>query len=313
MSGLKILFMGTPDFAEASLRALCSAGERVAGVITGEDKPKGRGMKLGFSEVKSYALSENIPVYQPHTLKDGAISGLLEEINPDVIVVVAYGKILPGYVLEYPKYGCINVHGSLLPEYRGAAPIQRAVLDGKSETGVTTMYMASGIDTGDMIYSERIKIGENETVGELWDRMSELGGKLLLKTLDGIENGTAPRIKQDEKKATYAPKIEKEECKIDFTQSAKSVHNKIRGMSPYPAAYGFLDGLAVKLYDSEEVCGGKFAQTPGSIASLTPDSVVIVCGEGAVRIKTLKPEGSKAMSVRDMINGRKITAESIFS
>lgn len=304
--------MGTPDFAECSLRALCEAKENVIGVITGEDKMKGRGMKLSFSEVKSYALSQNIPVFQPHTLRDGAISELLCELCPDIIVVVAYGKILPEYVLGYPKYGCVNVHGSLLPEYRGAAPIQRAVLDGKKETGVTTMYMAKGMDTGDMIFSEKISVGENETVGEVWDRLADLGGKLLLKTLDAIENGTAPRVPQDDSLATYAEKINKSECKIDFTLNAEKVHDKIRGMSPFPAAYAMLDGVQTKLYDSTFSESGENGN-PGSIVSLSADGVCICCGKGTVTVRTLKPDGSKALSVKDMINGRKISENSLFS
>lgn len=313
MSNLRILFMGTPDFAEMSLKALCEAGENVIGVVTGEDKMKGRGMKLCFSEVKTYALSRDIPVFQPQTLRDGAISELLSELAPDIIVVVAYGKILPEYVLSFPKYGCVNVHGSLLPEYRGAAPIQRAVLDGKKMTGVTTMYMAKGLDTGDMILSEELEIGENDTVGEVWDKLSEIGGKLLLRTLDAIENGTAPRIPQDESKATYAAKIEKSECRIDFSLSSDEVHNKIRGMSPFPAAFALLDGVPTKLYDSISVNNGKKHDKPGSIISLGADGVEIACAEGSVTVRTLKPEGSKALSVKDMINGRKISENSIFS
>lgn len=311
MSKLKILFMGTPDYAEASLRALCENGENIVGVITGEDKMKGRGMKLAFSEVKQYALSQNLDVYQPATLKDGAIEELLTKLAPDIIVVVAYGKLLPKYVLDFPKYGCVNVHGSLLPEYRGAAPIQRAVLDGKKETGVTTMYMDVGLDTGDMIYSEKIEIGENETVGEVWDRLALLGGKLLVKTLDAIENGTAPRIKQDDSLSTYAAKIDRDERKIDFSADALSVHNKIRGMSPFPAAHGILDGTPTKLYDSEYI-DISHRKAFGSIIELSNDGVVIACKNGAVKVKTLKPDGSKALKVSDMINGRKISKDSIF-
>lgn len=312
MSKLKILFMGTPDFAECSLRALADAGENIVGVITGEDKMKGRGMKVSFSEVKSCALEFGFPVFQPATLKNGAISELLDTLCPDIIVVVAYGKLLPEYVLNYPAYGCVNVHGSLLPEYRGAAPIQRAVLDGKSQTGVTTMYMAKGLDTGDMIYSEKITIDKNETVGSVWDRLAIIGGKLLLKTLNDIELGIAPRIPQDDALATHAAKIEKEERKIDFSLDATAVHNKIRGMSPFPAAHALLDGVPAKLYDStvEDYCGTK---APGNIISLDADGVTIACGKGAVKVRTVKPDGSKALSVKDLINGRKISENSIFS
>ncbi len=311
MSSLKILFMGTPDFAECSLKALCEAGENVVGVVTGEDKMKGRGMKVSFSEVKTYALSQNIPVFQPATLKDGAIEELLSELCPDIIVVVAYGKLLPKYVLDFPKYGCVNVHGSLLPEYRGAAPIQRAVLDGKKETGVTTMYMAQGLDTGDIIYAEKIKIGENETVGEVWDRLALLGGSLLVKTVNDIEKGVAPRIPQDDALATHALKIDKDERKLDLSLDAPSVHNKIRGMQPSPSAHALLDGVPTKLYDSS-IAETESENTPGKILSLSNDGVIIACGKGSVRVTGLKPDGSKLLKVSDMINGRKISSDSFF-
>ena len=311
MSGLKILFMGTPDFAEMSLRALCEAGENVVGVVTGEDKMKGRGMKVAFTEVKTYALSQNIPVFQPETLKNGAIEQLLCDLSPDIIVVVAYGKLLPEYVLNFPKYGCVNVHGSLLPEYRGAAPIQRAVLDGKKETGVTTMYMAKGLDTGDMIYTEKITIGENETVGEVWDRLALIGGKLLVKTICDIEKGTAPRTPQDDAFATYAHKIEKDERKVDLSLDAFSVHNKIRGMQPYPAAHAILDGVPTKLFDSQ-IFETESEKTPGTILSLSSDGVVIACKKGSVKVSGLKPDGSKLLKISDMINGRKISPDSVF-
>lgn len=312
MSGLKILFMGTPDFAEVSLRALHDAGKTIVGVITGEDKMRGRGMKKSFSEVKSYALDEHLPVYQPETLKNDAILPLLSEISPDLIVVVAYGKLLPEYVLRFPKYGCINVHGSLLPAYRGAAPIQRAVLDGKKETGVTTMFMDKGLDTGDMIFAEKLDIGENETVGALWDRLAVLGSALLLKTVDAIEAGTAPRTKQNDCAATYAAKIDKSECRVDFSLDAAAVHNKIRGMSPSPAAYALLDGIPVKLYDSEKV-EAVHHSPPGAVLSLSANGAVIACGSGAVRIGTMKPEGSKRLTVRELVNGRKLSEHSVFS
>lgn len=307
MSHLKILFMGTPDFAEASLRALCEAGERVVGVITGEDKRMGRGMKLTPNEVKSYALSQGLAVYQPATLKNDAIKDLLCELCPDIIVVVAYGKILPPYVLNYPRYGCINIHGSLLPKYRGAAPIQRAVLDGERETGVTAMYMNEGLDTGDCIATCKTPIGENECVGEVWDRLALLGGQLLVETLASIEKGTAIRRSQNDAEATYAAKIAKDEQKLDFSCTAQEVHNKIRGMSPYPAAYAMLGGKSVKLYDSA-VCESDTdaGASAGQILSLSPDGAVIACGKGAIKVASFKPEGSKRLSAADMINGRKL-------
>lgn len=309
MSSLSILFMGTPDFARESLKALCEAHENVIGVITGEDKRIGRGMKLTFNEVKEYALSQNLPIYQPSTLKDGAIAPLLAELQPDVIVVAAYGKILPEYVLNAPPYGCINIHGSLLPRYRGAAPIQRAVLNGDKITGVTSMHMAKGLDTGDMIFTEETEIGENETVGEVWDRLAAMGGRVLLRTLDALENGSAPRIAQDDAQATHAAKITKEEALLDFTKSAQTVHNTVRGMSPYPGAYAFLSGTATKLFDSR-VADGK--GKPGEVLCLSRDGVTIACGEGAVKIASFKPDGSRKMSAADMINGRKIALGDFF-
>lgn len=313
MSNLRILFMGTPDFAEASLRALCEAGETIVGVVTGEDKRMGRGMKLTPNEVKQYALSQELAVYQPATLKDGAIEELLRELCPDIIAVVAYGKILPPYVLSYPKYGCINIHGSLLPKYRGAAPIQRAVLDGEKTTGVTAMYMNEGLDTGDCITTYETPIGENETVGEVWDRLALLGGKLLVETLAAIENGTASRTPQDDAAATYAAKITKEEQKVDFARDAREVHNKIRGMSPYPAAYAMLGGKSVKLYDSTLCENGGSDVTPGTVLSLSPDGAVIACQNGAVRVGSFKSEGSKRLTAADMLNGRKLALGDIFS
>ena len=310
MSHLSILFMGTPDFARESLAALCGANEKVIGVITGEDKRSGRGMKQTFSEVKEYALSQNLPIYQPATLKDGAIAPLLEQLKPDVIVVVAYGKILPEYVLNAPRYGCINIHGSLLPRYRGAAPIQRAVLNGEKKTGVTSMYMAKGLDTGDMIFSDETEIGENECVGEVWDRLAIMGGKILLRTLNALEKKDAPRIKQDENLATYAAKITKEETLLDFTKPAFAVHNTIRGMSPFPGAYAYYNGTAVKLYGSALAdASGK----PGEILSLTKDGATVACGEKAVLISHFKPEGSRKMSAADMLNGRKLSVGGLFT
>ncbi len=312
MTDLKILFMGTPDFARDSLSALLDAGANVVGVVTQPDKAKNRGMKVTFCEVKQYALEKGLTVYQPESLKNGELQELLDELSPDIIAVVAYGKILPQYVLDFPEYGCINVHGSLLPEYRGAAPIQRAVIDGKTVTGVTTMYMDKGLDTGDMIFAEKTEIGENETVGEVWDRLARIGGRLLVKTVEAIAEGTAPRIPQDSLLATHAAKIEKEEAKVDFSLPAKAVHDKIRGMTPYPAAYAFLDGIPTKVYDTE-VRESKNEKTPGGIEEITPDGVLVACGKDAVFIRSLKLEGSKKLSVKDLANGRKISKDSIFS
>ena len=246
---LKILFMGTPDFARESLEAVYNTGYEILGVVTNPDKPKGRGMKMVASPVKEFALEKGLTVYQPEKVrKNEEFIEKIKSLNPDVICVVAYGKILPKEILEIPKYGCINVHGSLLPKYRGAAPIQWAVLNGDKETGVTTMYMDVGMDTGDMILKEKVEIGEDETTGELWDRLSKIGGKLLIETLKQIEEGTAPREKQGEE-FTMAPMLNKEMSKINWgEQTAQNIKNLVRGLNPIMGAYTFLDEKKIKFW-----------------------------------------------------------------
>lgn len=308
---LKILFMGTPDFAKVSLEKLVESGCNVAGVVTQPDKAKGRGMKTGFSCVKEFALEKGLPVYQPQTLKDGAIKDLLEEINPDVIVVVAYGKILPDYVLEFPKYGCVNVHGSLLPKYRGASPIQRAVMDGEKVTGVTTMLMDKGLDTGDMLLVKEYEIDENADCGKVFDDLADIGADLLVQTLNGLENGNITPIKQTGD-ATYAEKITNEECVIDFDNDAKAVHNKIRGLSPFPGAITHLSGKVLKLYESF-VCDEDFEGTSGEVVRLNKEGIFVKCKNGAVRITKVKPEGKGIMTSADLINGRKIALGDILT
>ena len=224
---MRILFMGTPDFALFTLRALVERGEQVVGVVTQPDKPKGRGYTLQPPPVKVYATEQGLPVYQPTTLKDGAFDAELHALAPDVIVVVAYGKILPRSVLEYPKHGCINVHGSLLPEYRGAAPMQRAILEGKSETGVTTMQMAEGLDTGDMLIVRRVPIGENDNFEDIHDALGAAGAEALLQTLDALRAGALVPEKQDDSRATYAAKITKADCLLDFAAPARAVHDRL--------------------------------------------------------------------------------------
>lgn len=310
---LKILFMGTPDFAEACLKALVENGQNVVGVISQPDKQKGRGMKVQYCDVKRYALEKELPVYQPETLKDEAIKGLLEELNPDIIVVVAYGKILPEYVLRFPKYGCINVHGSLLPEYRGASPIQRAVIDGKKVTGVTTMYMDKGLDTGDMLLTREYEIGENTNTGEAFDDLAKIGAELLLETLDGLEKGTITPVKQDDSKATYAEKIFKEECAVSFDDNAWIVHNKIRGLYPFPGAFCYHDRKMLKLCESrlykDEAKDGK----NGEVIALSKDGILVKCRDGAVLLTKVKPEGKGVMNAVDLINGRKIALGDMLS
>ena len=246
---LKIVFMGTPDFAEKSLEKLYEAGHKIEAVVTNMDKPKGRGMKMIASPVKQFALEKGLKIYQPQKVRNNPeFIEEIKSINPDVICVVAYGKILPKELLEIPKMGCINVHGSLLPKYRGAAPIQWAVPNGDKTTGITTMYMNEGMDTGDMILKEKVEIGENETTGELWDRLADIGAKLLIKTLDLIEKGKAPREKQGED-FTLAPMLNKEMAKIDWNnKKANEIKNLVRGLNPIMGAYSYISGKKLKLW-----------------------------------------------------------------
>lgn len=307
---LKILFMGTPDFATACLRKLVESKYDICGVLTQNDKQSGRGMKVIYSDVKKYALEAGLEVFQPETLRDGAIQSLLEEKNPDIIVVVAYGKILPEYVLKFPKYGCINVHGSLLPEYRGAAPIQRAVIDGKKVTGVTTMYMDKGLDTGDMLLKAEYEIGENKNVGEVFDDLAQIGADLLIETLKGLENGSITPEKQDDSKANYAEKITKEECAVSFEYDALTVHNKIRGLYPFPGAFCFVNDKMLKICESR-VIDGDFSGKCGEVIDASKDGITVKCKKGALLLTRLKPEGKGEMSGFDLVNGRKISVGDI--
>lgn len=298
--------MGTPDFALFSLRALVEAGENVIGVVTQPDKPKGRGYTLTPPPVKVYAESVGLPVYQPNTLKDEAFADLLKTLDPELIVVVAFGKILPKNVLDYPKYGCVNVHGSILPEYRGAAPMQRAIIDGKPETGVTTMMMDVGLDTGDMLLVEKMPIEENDNFETVHDKLGEIGAHALLKTVEKMRDGSIERKKQDDSKSTYAAKIEKEDCKIDFSRTAREVHDLIRGLSPIPLSFTHTaDGKMLKIVASE-VAENDASAPAGTVLSLHGGKITVACKEGAVNLLTVLPEGKKRMSAADFINGRKI-------
>lgn len=314
---MKILFMGTPDFAVATLSALFEAGENIVGVVTLPDRPVGRGYKLTPSPVKLYASSHSLPVYQPTTLRGEEFASLLDSIAPDLIVVVAYGKILPDNVLSYPKYGCINVHGSLLPEYRGAAPMQRAIIDGRAFTGITTMFMDSGIDTGDMLLCARVDIEEDDNFETMHDKLAAVGGELMLKTLSSLRDGTLVRIPQSSTdiEPTYAAKIEKSECLIDFAQGAHTIHNKIRGLSPFPLAYTHTpDGKMLKLISSRVLDCASPAR-PGEVV-LDEGELVIACGEnGEERIAILRllPEGKGRMDSSDYLRGRRLTKGDILS
>lgn len=308
---MRVLFMGTPDFALFTLRALVEAGEEIVGVVTQPDKPKGRGYELQPPPVKVYAKAQGIPVYQPTTLRDGAFATELEALAPDVIVVVAYGKILPPYVLGYPKYGCVNVHGSLLPAYRGAAPMQRAIMDGHTETGITTMLMNEGLDTGDMLLTVRVSIGENDNFEDIHDKLGEAGAALLLDTLMGLRKGTVTPLPQDNSLATYAAKIEKKDCLIDFRESAQTVHNTVRGLSPIPLAFTHTpDGKLLKLIESRVVCVRGALAAPGTVLSLDGE-VVVACGTGSVAFTRVLPEGKGRMSAADYIRGRRLAVGDI--
>ena len=311
---MKILFMGTPDFALFSLRALVEAGENVIGVVTQPDKPKGRGYTLTPPPVKAYALEKNIPVYQPNTLRGEEFANLLAELAPDLIIVVAYGKILPANVLEFPKYGCINVHGSILPAYRGAAPMQRAIMEGQVETGITTQMMADGIDTGDILLISKVAIEENDNFETIHDKLGVCGAETLLKTLDELRAGTLTRTKQDDSLATYAAKIEKSDCLIDFSKTANEVHNQIRGLSPIPLAFTYTpDGKMLKVTATEIAKREGTLAPAGTVLSLSGGKIEVACGIGSVFILSVLPEGKKRMAATDFINGRKIAVGDVLS
>ena len=293
--------MGTPDIAATCLKQIIADGFQVVGVYTQPDRPKNRGMKLAFSAVKEVALEAGLPVYQPEHFKDEETVEQLRALQPDVIAVVAYGRILPQNVLDIPKHGCINIHASLLPAYRGSAPYQWAVLDGLKETGVSAMYLVREMDAGDIIEVTRTPIGENETAGELLDRLAVLGAELLSKTLTRFRNGEqVTAIPQDPAKVSYAPMLNKTMCPLDFTKTAQQVHDKVRGLHPWPVATMELQGKTFKVHQTVITSGsGK----PGEILGLTKTGLRIACGEGAVEIRSLQAEGGKRMAAPDYFRG----------
>jgi methionyl-tRNA formyltransferase len=313
---MRILFMGTPDFALFSLKALVESGEDVIGVVTQPDKPRGRGYALMPPPIKVYALEQNLPVYQPATLKGEEFEALLTELAPELIVVVAYGKILPKNVLDYPKYGCINVHGSLLPAYRGAAPMQRAIIDGCAVTGITTMYMDVGLDTGDMLLRDEVEIGENDNFEDMHDRLGAVGASTLLRTIAALKVGTLIAQKQDASLATYAAKIEKEDCVLDFARPAKELHNQIRGLSPIPLSFTHTpDGKLLKVLTSRVSSIACPADAiVGTVVSLDNGAITVACGNGtALDLLRVLPEGKGRMDAGDFIRGRKIFVGDLLS
>lgn len=310
---MKVVFMGTPDFASESLKNLYEAGHEILAVVTNPDRQKGRGMKVIASPVKQYAIEKNLKIYQPEKVrKNQEFIDEIKSLNPDAICVVAYGKILPKEILEIPHLGCINVHASLLPKYRGAAPIQWAVLNGEKETGVTTMYMDIGMDTGDMILKEKVQIGEDETTGELWNRLSKIGGKLLIETLKQIEEGIAPREKQGED-FTMAPMLDKKMAKIDWeNQTASQIKNLVRGLNPIMGAYTFLKDKKIKFWkvdvakniglteDMEKLANGVV------VLSDSKDGLYIKTKNGILKVLEIQGENARRMPITDFLRGNTI-------
>ncbi|MBQ9071308.1 MAG: methionyl-tRNA formyltransferase [Clostridia bacterium] len=303
---MKILFMGTPEISAICLKRLIDDGHDVVAVVTREDKPRGRGNVMTPTPTKVLALENSIPTYEPKTLRDEAFMELLGEISPELIVVVAYGNILPPAVLNFTKYGCINLHVSLLPKYRGAAPMQRAIMSGDKETGVTVMYMSEGLDTGDIISTEKFPIGPEDNFEDIHDRSAEIGGALLSRTIRDIEAGRAERTPQDDSLATYAAKIEKSDCKIDFSKSATELDAVIRGVTPIPGAFAYLNGKMLKITKASPVSAMGEAGTVISLNGNGEGSFTVACGEGALLVSSVIPEGKGKMSAGDFIRGRKI-------
>ncbi len=306
---MRIVFMGTPDFASASLKKLIDEKFDVVGVFTQPDKPKGRGMELCASPVKELALENGLPVFQPVKMRDGTALAQIKALEPDILVVVAYGRILPDDILAVPKYGAINVHGSLLPKYRGAAPIQWAVLNGDKVTGVTTMYLASEMDTGDIIYTAETEIGEYETSGELFDRLKDMGAELLVKTLRDIDAGIAPRAPQDHSKASYITMLDKSICPIDWNKTPREVLKHIYGLQPWPVATMELEGKTVRVF-AAKYTDGKTEKVPGAVVSTDKGGLEIACADGETLLITeLQAPGKKRMGAEDYLRGHQIKVE----
>ncbi len=305
---MKILFFGTPDFAAVSLRAVAGTGEDIVGVITQPDRPKGRGYTLFPSPVKAEALSLGIPVFTPERVRGDEFAKTLAELDPDLILVVAYGKILPENVLSYPRFGCVNAHASLLPKYRGAAPIQRAIMAGERETGVTAMYMDEGLDTGDIILTRKVKIEDGDNFEAVHDKLAEAGADALCAVIAGIKAGTLTRTKQPEEGASYAHKIEDCDMRLDFSHDAASLSCRIRALSPVPAAYTTLpDGRRLRVYASLSEAETHAEALPGTVISVSGGRIGVACGSGTIYLTEVQPEGKRRMSAADFINGRGIS------
>lgn len=311
---MRILFMGTPDFARVALEALIANKScEIVGAVTQPDKPKGRGYALTPPPVKECALSHGIPVYQPETLKNEAFLPELNALQPELIVVAAYGKILPAYVLGFPRFGCINIHASLLPAYRGAAPIQRAIMDGQRETGITIMQMNAGLDTGDMLSQVKVTITDNDNFETLHDKLAEAGAAAITEILPRLENGTVTPQPQDDALATYAAKIEKADCRIRFDCDAEVLHCAIRSLSPTPLAFAMLNGKSVKFTAAILLDRETPHDLPGQVLSLERGMIEIACRRGSIGLIGVLPEGKKRMRAADFINGHAVTVGDVFT
>lgn len=310
---MRIVFMGTPDFARSALEKIIEAGHEVVLVVTQPDKPKGRSGELQVSDVKACALEHNLPVFQPVKIKEAEHVAYLKSIEADIYVVAAFGQILSQEILDIPRFGCVNIHASLLPKYRGAAPIQQAILDGEKETGVTIMQMAAGMDTGDILIQKTIPIEEDETGGGLFDKLSVLGAELIVEALPMIERGELTPVPQDEALATKCGKLSKDMGKIDFNQHAEKIRNLVRGLNPWPSAYTYLDKKMLKIWNAsvigaEDVSGLDVSNADaGTIVAVSKDSFVVKTGDGLLKVSELQLEGKKRMSVKDFLLGYKLS------
>ena len=310
---MRIVFMGTPDFAVPSLNGLAEAGHEIRGVFTQPDKPKNRGMKLQQSPVKARALELGLKVYQPAKMRDGEALAILRELDPDLIAVAAYGKILPVEILDLPRLGCVNVHSSLLPKYRGAAPINWAILNGEEETGVTIQYMAEGVDTGNILAQAKTPIGIDENAAQLFDRLADMGGSLLVETVRKIEAGTAESVPQDESWASYAPMLSREQSPMDWRRTARQLHDQVRGLYPWPSAATALDGIRCKVLRTA-LPGETTEKAPGTVLQADKKGLRIACGDGgALDILELQPDGKKAMAAAAFLLGHPIPVGTVLA
>lgn len=302
---MKIVFMGTPDFSVQALESLIAAGHEIVGVVTQPDKMQGRGKKIKFPPVKECAIEHGLTVYQPEKVREESFVEILREMNADVFVVIAFGQILTKTILDMPKYGCVNIHASLLPKYRGSAPIQRVIIDGEQETGVTTMQMDEGIDTGDILEQVTVPIDKKETGGSLFDKLAECGAKLIVETLKKIEAGNITPVKQDDSKSNYAKMLKKEMGNIDFTKSADEIEHLIRGLNPWPSAYTKLMDKTLKIWDAD-VTEQDYEGRPGEIVEVDKNAFYVKTGNGTLKINELQLEGKKRMDTRSFLLGVKM-------